>query len=142
MFKKILVPVDGSEPSDSAVALAVTIASDQNAELIFCHALEVVEYAAWEGATPLPVQPEESTATKMILERAKAAATQAGVSATTRVVSAEVVEGLLTLVRESGADLVVMASHGRSGVARAVIGSKTESFLRRSTVPVLVAPHP
>ncbi|TAM75443.1 universal stress protein [bacterium] len=52
----------------------------------------------------------------------------------------EVVQSILDLARREEADAIVMGSHGRGGIARIVLGSKTEGVLRRAPVPVLVAP--
>jgi nucleotide-binding universal stress UspA family protein len=108
------------------------------------HATELLveEYAAWEGALALASDPGEQIATKEILDLATSAAVQAGVEASSEVVHGEVVQAVLNLAQERGVDLIVMGSHGRSGIARALIGSKTEGLMRRSRVPVLVAPHP
>jgi nucleotide-binding universal stress UspA family protein len=64
------------------------------------------------------------------------------VDASTTVVHGEVIEAILTLAKERGVDLIVIGSHGRSGIGRALIGSKAEGMIRRSRVPVLIAPHP
>jgi nucleotide-binding universal stress UspA family protein len=144
MFNRLLVPIDGSAPSRAAVTLAVDLARDQHAQVIFVHATELLveEYVAWEGTVALASDPGEQIATKEILDLAKSAAVQAGVEASTEVVHGEVVQAVLNLAQERGVDLIVMGSHGRSGIARALIGSKTEGLMRRSRVPVLVAPHP
>lgn len=144
MFRRLLVPIDGSPPSNAAVTLAVDLARDQRAQVIFAHATEVLaeRYAAWEGAAELPSEPAEQLVTKETLDRAQSAATVAGVDASTAVVHGEVIEAIMNLVEERGVDLIVMGSHGRSGIARALLGSKAEGMMRRSRVPVLIAPHP
>ena len=144
MFQRLLVPIDGSAPSNAAVTLAVALASDQRAQVIFGHVRELLaeEYTAWEGAAVVAPVPEEQVITTEILERAKSAAAQAGVEASVEVMHGEVVEAILNLAKEKGVDLIVMGSHGRSGIARALLGSKTEGLMRQSRIPVLVAPHP
>ena len=143
MFTKLLVPIDGSAPSGAAVTLAVEVALDQRAPIVFAHVIELLteEYVAWEGAAVLPSESEQPVAGQL-LERATSAAAQAGVEATSAVLHGDVIEAVLNLAQERGVDLVVMGSHGRSGIARALTGSKTEGLLRRSPVPVLVAAHP
>lgn len=143
MFKNLLVPIDGSAPSNAAITLAVAFAKDQGARVIFTHATEPLldEYAAWEGTVALAPAGEQ-VATKQMLEQAVSVATQAGVAAVAEILHGEVVDSVLTFARERGADLIVMGSHGRSGIARALVGSKTEGVMRHSRVPVLVAPRP
>lgn len=144
MFRRLLVPIDGSPPSNAAVTLAVDLARDQRAQVIFAHATEVLaeQYAAWEGAAEVPSDPAERIVTKQMLDQARSAATEAGVDASTTVVHGEVIDAILNLAEERGVDLIVMGSHGRSGIARALVGSKAEGVMRRSRVPVLIAPHP
>ena len=142
MFTSILTPVDGSPPSDAAVKLAVTIAKQYKSTLTFLHAV----------AIPLPVHDaggfareqlieEERTRGEEILSGAVALAEAAGVPAQTALVGGPVTEAVLTTAHERGCDIIVMGTHGRSGIARAVLGSKTADVLARSAVPVLVAPH-
>jgi nucleotide-binding universal stress UspA family protein len=144
VFRRLLVPIDGSAPSNAAVTLAVDLARDQRAQVVFAHAVEVLaeQYAAWEGTAELPSDPAERIVTKEMLDRAQSAATEAGVDASTTVVHGDVIEAILNLAEERGVDLIVMGSHGRSGIARALLGSKAEGMMRRSRVPVLIAPHP
>jgi nucleotide-binding universal stress UspA family protein len=142
MFKRLLVPIDGSTPSQAAVTLAVDLARDQGAQVIFAHAQEVLaQYAAWEGAAELPPDPKEQIETKEILDQAQLAATGAGVDASTAVVHGDVIEAILTLAEVRAVDLIVMGSHGRSGIGRALLGSKAEGVMRRARVPVLIPPH-
>ncbi len=141
MFKNLLVPVDGSEPSMAAVKLAIELARDQGARVTFAHATEPVQVAAWEGAAELPSDPSEQVVTQEMLDRFRAQAAAAGVDASTAVARGDVVDAILDLARVGAADLIVMGSHGRSGLARALVGSKAEGMMRRSRIPVLVAPH-
>ena len=142
MFKSILTPVDGSPPSDAAVILAIAVAKEYKAALLFLHAV----------AIPLPVHDaggfareqileQERTAGDGILAAAVALAAAAGVNAQTALVGGSVPDAVLTTAQERGCDIIVMGTHGRSGIARAVLGSKTADVLARSPVPVLVAPH-
>ena len=142
MFTSILTPVDGSPPSDAAVKLAVRLAAERKAKLVFVHAI----------AMPLPIHDaggfareqmleEENARAKQILDAAMQAATAAGVAAQTTVVGGAVTDAVLETAQDHGSDVIVMGSHGRSGIVRAVLGSKTAEVLARATIPVLVAPH-
>ncbi|MBV8162937.1 MAG: universal stress protein [Candidatus Eremiobacteraeota bacterium] len=142
MFTSILTPVDGSPPSDAAVKLAIAMAKAYKAKLLFLHAV----------AIPLPVHDaggfareqivqEEQTRGDEILGEAMKLAKDAGVAAQTQLVGGSVSEAVLTAADEHGCDVIVMGTHGRTGIARAVLGSKTADVIARSPLPVLVAPH-
>ena len=142
MFTSILTPVDGSPPSDAAVKLAIAMAKAYKAKLLFLHAV----------AIPLPVHDaggfareqivqEEQTRGEELLGEAMKLAKDAGVAAQTQLVGGFVSEAVLTAADEHGCDVIVMGTHGRTGIARAVLGSKTADVIARSPLPVLVAPH-
>ncbi|MDQ6766313.1 MAG: universal stress protein [Candidatus Eremiobacteraeota bacterium] len=143
IFKSILAPVDGSAPSNAAVTLAVTLAKEGAASLAFCHVVQL----------PLPVHDaggfareeimEEDTArAREILEAARKRAADAGITAKTEVLVGPVVDAILEAAKEYKTDVIVMGTHGRTGIVRAVLGSKTADVIARSPIPVLVAPHP
>ncbi|MBV8595953.1 MAG: universal stress protein [Candidatus Eremiobacteraeota bacterium] len=142
MFTSILTPVDGSPPSDAAVKLAIATAKAYKAKLLFLYAV----------AIPLPVHDaggfareqimqEEQTRGDEILGEAMKLAKDAGVAAQTQLVGGSVSEAVLTAADEHACDVIVMGTHGRTGIARAVLGSKTADVIARSPLPVLVAPH-
>jgi nucleotide-binding universal stress UspA family protein len=143
LFKKILVPVDGSAASDAAVALAVELARDQAAKLTFVHVSEVAKIAAMVSTTALCVDPSpaldaEREAGQEVLLRAEATARQSAIDAGTLLEEGNSSDTILEVARRSHADLIVIGSHGRAGIQRALLGSVAEAVLRRSNVPVLV----
>ena len=142
-FKRILVPVDGSGPSDEAVKLAVIVARDQGAQLAFLHVLEVSRIIAMTSVPTIGVDPSyalsaEREAGEAAMNAALAQAKSAGVVATAALEEGGSVDLILEECKRSGADLVVMGSHGRGGIVRALLGSVAEGVLRRADVPVLV----
>ncbi len=144
IFKKILVPVDGSEPSDAAVALAVRLAHDQGAKLLFLHVSEVAKIAAMVSSTAVCVDPSpaldaEQAAGEEALRCAERAAGEEAVSAESLIVQGASADAIVKTTSQAGADLIVMGSHGRGGIQRALLGSVAEGVLRQSAVPVLVA---
>jgi nucleotide-binding universal stress UspA family protein len=144
LFKKILVPVDGSEPSDAAVALAVRLAQDQSAKLVFLHVSEVAKIAAMVSSTAICVDPSpaldaEQAAGEVALHRAESAARKGAVAAESLLVQGASADAIIKTSSQSGSDLIVLGSHGRGGIQRALLGSVAEGVLRQSTVPVLVA---
>ena len=141
MFSKILVPIDGSEPSNAAVGLALQLARANEAEVIFVHAVELSKIAAL--VSPSSVDPSYAIdaackSGQAFLDEAKARAQKAGIKAICELPEDGCVASVLTLARQRRADLIVVGSHGRSGIPRAVLGSVAEGIIRRSQIPVLV----
>jgi nucleotide-binding universal stress UspA family protein len=142
IFKSILVPVDGSPPSNAAVTLAVAMAKDANASLAFCHAFHVPRPSHDAGGFAREqIVSEETEATHVILDAARKQASAAGIDAKALSLQDPVGEAILDAVAQTGADLIVMGCHGRSGIVEAILGSKTAEVIKRSKIPVLVAPH-
>ena len=142
MFKRILVPTDGSELSGRAVATAIGLAKTLGADILTICVKEPFPYGAVAEMQPTPPQEffdaQERTATRHV--RAVADACQAaGIDC-----EAQTVEGLqpweaiVAHAADKRCDLLVMGSHGRSGLASLFLGSETQDVLKHTTVPVLV----
>jgi nucleotide-binding universal stress UspA family protein len=144
LFDAILVPIDGSPPSEAGVALATVLAKQYGARLVFVNVVDLAaltttaDYAAIDTGA---IADEVEHVGHELADEAVAAARALGLSAEGRVIDGPVVDGLLDAVRASGATLVVIGSHGRGGIARALLGSVAEELLCHATVPVLVVPH-
>ncbi len=139
-FRRILVPVDGSQPSDEAVAFGLRLAGEWAAEVIFAHVIDADRLVCAEvpGIDVSAVLNEAGGDSRLLLERAAASATALGLTAQTRLREGRTVETLLALATDDGADLIVIGSHGRSGFKRLMMGSTTEMLLRSCRLPVLV----
>jgi nucleotide-binding universal stress UspA family protein len=142
-FRKIIVPVDGSPPSDEAVKLAIIVARDQRAKLVFFHVIEVARIVAMTSVPAIGVDPSfalsaERQAGEDALARALAAAKAAGIDASTLMEEGGSVDSIIEAAEQGHADLIIIGSHGRGGIARALLGSVAEGVLRRAGVPVLV----
>lgn len=145
MFKKILIPVDGSELALRAAATGVQLAKEVGAHVVFLHAMApyIVPYAAEismvDDRAQAAFEKSVSEASTRILADAKKVAEGAGVSAeVVHAVSSRPEMFIDKTVREMGCDLVVIATHGRGAVGRFVMGSVTTRLLPISSVPVLV----
>jgi len=143
MFKTILVPVDGSAPSNAAVALAVRLARDQDAKVVFTHVCEIAKIAAMVSTSTASIDPSyaleaERDVGEAALHEAVDRATGGGVSADSWIEEGSCVDTILNSARQHKADLIVIGSHGRGGIARALLGSVAEGVLRHSNMPVLV----
>jgi nucleotide-binding universal stress UspA family protein len=145
VFHNILVPVDGSAPSDSAAALAVKVAADEKATITFAHVVEVAKLAAVASSSsmdPTFAVDAARTAGQEILDAARAKASSATLSISTVLLEGDTVSAILDQARDREVDLIIVGSHGRGGIQRAILGSVAEGILRRSPVPVLVTHAP
>lgn len=142
MYKRILVPTDGSEITAKAVETAVTMARAFGATLLTLAVKEPFPYSAITEMQPIPPQEffdaQERIAVKH-LDQVKAACAAAGVECIASAVEAvHPWEAIIDFGNEQGADLIVMASHGRRGVAALLLGSETQKVLTHAELPVLV----
>ena len=129
MIRWVLVPLDGSALSEHAVTTAVEIARRTHATL----GLALVE----EGSAP-PQRSDQSVYLRSVARLGSGA----GVPVTTTLLSGPVVEALVTRAQAMGADLIVMTTHGRSGLSRLLFGSVAEGVVRRASIPVLLVRPP
>jgi nucleotide-binding universal stress UspA family protein len=139
LAKTILVPTDFSPHADAALDYAVELAAKLDAtvhvlNVVLIPTLGVPELGAAMTATMIDQVARENQAA---LERLVAARRTWAKLAPPLLRTGDARETILHVVEEIGADLVVMATHGRRGLARALLGSVAESVVRTSPVPVL-----
>jgi nucleotide-binding universal stress UspA family protein len=140
---RVLVPVDFSPSAREALDYASFLAERLGAELLLLHVWEPPGYVGPDtlGLLPLATEPPAWERTRAEVEReverlvAASAARQGRVSI--RVEAGQAADVILRVAKEAGADLVVMGTHGRTGLSRLLVGSVAEAVLRRSTCPVL-----
>jgi len=142
MFKRILVPTDGSEITAKAVDTAIALARQGGGSLVALSVKEPFPYSAISEMQPVPPQEfydaQERIAADRVLKVAEAAKA-AGVACEASTVEAlHPWEAILDLAKTQHCDLIVMASHGRRGMAALLIGSETSRVLTHSPLPVLV----
>ena len=141
MTQRILVATDGSEPSQRAAAMAIGLARPLRATVIGCAALPVYPYhgVGGEGApAESAFQAKAAAEGNRHLDDIERAAAQAGVPFVRVMREGHPDDIILQAADTEGCDLIVMASHGRRGVASLLLGSETQKVLARSTRPVLV----
>ncbi len=138
--RRILVPLDGSPAAETIIPLVLEIAGPRDAEVVLLRALELLAPQALEGSRHVVVDDLEARRAEAEAYLAAIVAELAarGVRATARVRPGDPGPTIAAAVGETGADLVAMTTHGRSGLSRVVFGSIAESVLRRAEVPVLV----
>jgi nucleotide-binding universal stress UspA family protein len=143
MYKKILVPVDGSPTAARGLAEAVKLAKGLNAAIRLVHVVnEFVMDTAYAPALYHERLIESlREAGRKTLQDAEASAVAQGLKPETQIletIGGRAADSILEEAKRQGADLIVMGTHGRRGMRRLVMGSDAEIVLRSSPVPVLL----
>lgn len=142
MFKRILLPTDGSEITNKALNTAVSLAKSMGATLYAISVKEPFPYSAISEMQPTPPQEFFDAQERIAAKRVQAvtdACKAAGVTCQSHTVEAlHPWEAIIDHAKRMDCDLMVMASHGRRGVSAMLLGSETQKVLTHSTVPVLV----
>jgi nucleotide-binding universal stress UspA family protein len=139
-FSRVLVPYDGSEPARAALRAAIAVGL-MGAKLHLTTVVDETALIADSASTmtaydPSPIMEELDARGKDLLEEAMTQCRASGVEATSGLVHDRPVSGILSACESHSCDLVIMGTHGRSGVARLFLGSTTQGVLRLSRVPV------
>lgn len=154
MIRRIVVPLDGSPFGESAIGFATAIARRAGAmvELIHVHVphhidgnLFTVTPYKYEGVVDVDVELDHEILRRELenlRERALLLAEETGISVTARLVTGKVDSAIEHEAEEFHADLVIMATHARSGFARARLGSVADAVVRQATMPVLLVRPP
>ncbi|MBI4674512.1 MAG: universal stress protein [Chloroflexi bacterium] len=144
MYKKILAPLDGSETSEAVLAHVRALAQYTGAEVVLLRVVTQPAYESVFGDTvllPTAPPPEESgnrAHAEGYLQRVAFDHFPQEVQVTCEVSSGPIAETILDYASAIEADLIAMSTHGRSGLARMVIGSVADEIVRRSHLPVLL----
>jgi len=142
MFKNILIATDGSELAEKAVRQGLTVAKDMKAKTTVVRATPVPGMFVAEGvivATPPEVRAQVARVVSEQFARIQKEASAVGVPCETLQVENDMPwRAILDAAKEKGCDLIVMASHGRTGFSAAFLGSETHKVLAQSSIPVLV----
>lgn len=140
MYKRILVPVDGSAISNKALTAALQLARDSGGRVRLLHSIDELAYLTGFEYTGPVLQVARENAAK-VLDDAMAIAEAAGVPADQQLVD-QPGQRLGQTVADAAlaweADLVVVGTHGRRGIGRVLMGSGAEQVIRMASVPVLV----
>jgi nucleotide-binding universal stress UspA family protein len=140
-FKTILHPTDFSPSADEALRIACSLARESGAKLILLHvAQRPVSSVAGMPVPPPPPPIVDWSGLKAELDAAAAGIKD--VSVVTRLVEGEPASTIVDLVRETGTDLIVIGSHGRTGLGRLLMGSVAEHVVRKADCPVLTVKSP
>jgi len=145
MYKKVLVTTDGSSLSKKAVTHALALCAATGAELLALRVTPRYAQSYFEGSLPSSAD-EVSKIEKRWTENAQSTldavvkqATPKGVKVKPMVVKSDIVsDAIIAAAKKNKVDLIVMASHGRRGIKRLLLGSETQQVLTHSSIPVLV----
>ena len=145
MYKRILVATDGSNLSKKAINSAISMAALCGAELVAVKVTPRYPQSYFEGSLPLSqtevskIEKQWAQASQAQLDAVAKSAKAKGVSVKTVVVKADIVsDALIATAKKQKVDLIVMASHGRKGIKRLLLGSETQQVLTHASIPVLV----
>jgi nucleotide-binding universal stress UspA family protein len=145
MFKRILVPIDGSERSDRAVVAAVELAALVQGTVVAFNAYPAFQgtaYGTFELSRQSLADAHEQQGradAERLFAQVRAQATAAGAGFESVVVeSNDIWQAILAAARRKHCDAICMASHGRRGLAGILLGSETQKVLTHSSLPVLV----
>ena len=137
--KKILVPVDFSGLNDAALALASSLASDHGATVVLVHVDEPIAAFGGAGDAEYIHQADLVTAAQRLHA---ATATRENVPCEHHLLSGDPASALVHFAEREDVDLIVMGTHGRSGLTRLLMGSVAEAVVRRAHCPVLTLKQP
>ena len=150
MYKKILAPLDGSELSECSLEHVRSVATGCHVpEVVLLRVIEPIPNVYEEGQVSLgsqewrrDVEQKNRAWAETYLSKTADDLKKDGVAAQTAVVVGRPADEILDYIERNKVDLIIMSTHGRSGVSRWVIGSVAEKVLRHSAVPVLVVSPP
>ncbi|CAE6747546.1 TRAP-T-associated universal stress protein TeaD [Paraburkholderia domus] len=143
MFKHLLVPTDGSALSGAAIQMTITLAVENGARITGLHVIPEFHVLAYGSEM---IADNEERIIQSARQRAddylgviRRAAAEAGVECNTVSMNrAHPYEAIISVATEQNCDLIVMASHGRSGMRAFLLGSETQKVLTHSQIPILV----
>jgi universal stress protein A len=146
-FQRFLVPVDYSDNSLRSLAFAADLALRLDAKLVIVHVWDRPTYVSdavlvGHGQSQRPLgELIRENAQKDMLDFLSKASVPAGLVEKSELASGDPAHALLDLTKAEKYDLVIIGTHGRSGLAHLLLGSVAEKLIRHSTVPVLTVPN-
>jgi nucleotide-binding universal stress UspA family protein len=144
MYKRILIATDGTALSKKAVSSGIALAAALDAEIVAYTVVPRYPQMYFEGAVVLThaetarIEKEWNAQAQLVVDAVQKDAHAKDVKATAVIGHGAVSESIISAARKHKCDLIVMASHGRKGIGRVLLGSETLDVLTHSHVPVLV----
>ena len=145
MYKRILIATDGSQLSDMAVESGLSLAGLTGASVIALKVVPRYPRSYFDGTLPVEaadikrIEKQWADAAQELVDKVKVQGTDEGVTVKTVVAKSDLIaEAVIAAAKKHKCDLIVMASHGRKGIKRLLLGSETQHVLTHSHIPVLV----
>ncbi|QYY26628.1 universal stress protein [Diaphorobacter sp. MNS-0] len=145
MYKRILIATDGSPLSQKAVESGLSLAGLTGASVVALKVVPRYPRSYFEGGLPVDaadikrIEKQWADAAQELVDKVKVQGTDEGVTVKTVVAKSDLVaEAVIAAAKKHKCDLIVMASHGRKGIKRLLLGSETQHVLTHSHIPVLV----
>ena len=144
MYKKILLPTDGSALCDSAAQKGIEFARFAGASIVAFHAIPATSYLIYTEAGPSDILAEQferdaNLRGKRLIDALENQAREAGVPCESVLLTNDHPwEGIIEAAATKGCDLIFMASHGRRGLTAMLLGSETSRVLTHTRIPVMV----
>jgi nucleotide-binding universal stress UspA family protein len=141
MYERVLVPLDGSERAEAILPIVEQMAGPLDAEFVLLRVVEPIspgEAMASAGVVSPDVFALRKMDAKRYLVGVESRLSKKGLRVRTGTAFGRPAEEILAAAKATGADLIAMATHGRSGLGRILFGSVAETVLRASPVPVLM----
>jgi len=149
LYKKVLVTLDGSKLSETALPHAETVARGcKQPQVILLRVVEPVAVPYGEAATGISfeqikaAEAAEKKKAGKYLEKMAARFTAQGIKTSAKILTGNASEAIVDFIDKNNIDLVILATHGRSGVSRWIWGSVADRVLRHVCIPVLMARAP
>lgn len=138
-IRKILCPTDFSDSARAAFELACALVRDYQANLVVMHVVPLPPAYAVDGiAIPIPAEEPYELRARLVQLHPVAS----GVEVEYHVLSGDAGDQIVNAARNANADMIVMGTHGKSGLARLLVGSVAESVMRHAPCPVLTVRGP
>lgn len=140
MYKKVVVPLDGSAVAEGIVPFLLGIAGPLDLEVVLLRVVVPMVAPVVEASRYLEIEDPHARAAEAVGYLASIAAelTSRGIRVQTDVRRGDPVREILACAEDAGADLIAMTTHGRSGLGRLLFGSVAEAVLRNAGIPVLL----
>jgi nucleotide-binding universal stress UspA family protein len=145
MYQRILIATDGSELSQKAVDSGIALAALTGGQIVALQVVPRYPVSYFEGGASVPnaeiarIEKQWADGAQATVDAIKTSAAAKGVTATAVTAHSDLIaESIIAAAQKHDCDLIVMASHGRRGLTRMLLGSETTHVLTHSHVPVLV----
>jgi nucleotide-binding universal stress UspA family protein len=140
MYKKILVPLDGSKNAEAVLPHAKALAYSEGAEIVLLNAASnpALEFAFADPAIAARAVAEEETGGKKYMAELEKKLKTEGYRVSAYIREGAAADVILKIADEIGADIIAMSTHGRTGPSRWLMGSVAERVVRNSKHPVLL----